>query len=135
MRKLFAVPAILGMIVLMSGCASVPESQTSSADVAVAKQTVKIYDVAPANSSPLDQISATSCDTREAATDQLIATTSQRGGNGMAQLSCKDEGFTMACFSSTTCTATALVVTEPPPRPVVPPAKPKPAKPKAKKKP
>lgn len=132
MRKLVVLLAMLGTIILLGGCASVSPPQIGSAELAVAKQTVKIYDVAPPNASPIEQLSATACEgTREAATDQLIALTSQRGGNGITQLSCRDEGISMACWSSAICTGTALVVTVPPPRPVAPP--PKPAKRKPKK--
>lgn len=135
MRKLITVTAVIGVIILMGGCASVQPPPIASTEVAIAKQNVKIYDAAPPNASPLEQISATACGTQEAATDQLIALTSQRGGNGIAQLSCKDEGFSLACLSSSTCTATALNVVEPPPPPPPPPkTKPKPkAKPKPKK--
>ena len=132
MRKLIAASAVLGVIMLIGGCASVSSPpQVGSTEVALAKQTVKIYDVAPPNASPLDQISATACDgPRGAAMDQLLALTSQRGGNGMTQLSCKSEGMSMACWSSETCTAMALNVPPPPPPPPVVPAKR--AKPKAK---
>jgi len=122
MRKLIAVPAVLAAIILIGGCASVQPPPIASTEVAIAKQTVKIYDLAPPNASPIEQMNATACGSQEAATDQLIALTSQRGGNGIAQLSCKDEGFSMACWSSaSTCTGTALVVTTPPP--VAPPPK------------
>ncbi len=133
MRKLISASAVFGAIFFTGGCASVPSSpEIASTDVAVAKQTVRIYDVAPPNASPIDQISATACDgTREAATDQVLKLASQRGGNGIAQLSCKSESMSMACWSSETCTATALNVPPPPPPTLVPAKR---VKPKAKAK-
>ena len=134
MRKLVVLLAMLGTIILLGGCASVSPPQIGSAELAVAKQTVKIYDVAPAYGNPIEQISATACDgTQEAATDKLMLLASQRGGNGIAQLSCKSEGMSFSCWSSSTCTATALNVVEPPPPPPPPPKKK--LKPKAKPKP
>lgn len=134
MRIGFLGPAVLATIMLVSGCASVPPPQTSSVDAAIARQNVKIYDAIPQYGTAIDQISATACNgTREAATDKLIALASQRGANGISQLSCTTEGISMACWSSATCTGTALTVTEPPPpKPVKPKGKPK-AKAKAKK--
>lgn len=124
MRKLIAGTAVLGAIILMGGCSSVPAPQTGSVDAAMARQTVKIYDVAPAYGNPIEQISATACNgTQEAATDKLMVLASQRGGNGITQLSCKSEGMSFSCWSSSTCTATALNVVEPPPPPPPPPKK------------
>jgi hypothetical protein len=134
MRKLIAVPAVLGAILLVSGCSSVPEQQLSSVDTATARQNVKIYDAIPPNGTPIEQLSATACNgTSEAATDRLIALTSQRGGNGIAQLSCTAEGISLACWSSAICTGMAINVVEPPPKPVAPPPKRAKPKPKAKK--
>ena len=131
MHKLIAASATLGAIIFIGGCASVPSSpQVGPSEAALAKQTVKIYDVAPPNASPLNQISASACDgPREAAVDKLLALTHQRGGNGITQLSCKSEGISMACWSSETCTAMALNVPPPPPPPVIPAKR---AKPKTK---
>ena len=140
MRKLISASAVFGAIFFTGGCASVPSSsqsvpsssQIASTEVAVATQTVKIYDVAPPNASPIDQVSATACNgTREAATDRVIALASQRGANGITQLSCKTEGISLACWSSATCTAVALNVPPPPPPPLV---RAKRVKPKAKAK-
>ena len=131
MRKLIAGPTILAIIGLVSGCASVPPPQTASMDMATARQNVKLYDVMPPYGSPIEQISATACNgTRERATDRLISITSQRSGNGLAQLSCTEEGISMACWSSATCTGMAINVVEPPPPPPPPPKR---AKRKAKK--
>ena len=130
MRKLIAGPAVLATIVLFSGCTSVPPPPPApSMDLVMARQNVKIYDVLPPYSTPIEQITATACDgTSEVATDQLISITSQRGGNGLVQLSCTEEGISMACWSSATCTGMAINVVEPPP-----PPPPKRAKRKAKK--
>jgi hypothetical protein len=131
MRKLIAGPTILAIIGLVSGCASVPPPQLDSTELAAARQNVKLYDEIPPNGSPIEQISATACNgTRERATDRLISITSQRGGNGLAQLSCTEEGISMACWSSATCTAMAINVVEPPPPPPPPPKR---VKRKAKK--
>jgi hypothetical protein len=131
MRKLIAGPTILAIIGLVSGCASVPPPELDSTELAAARQNVKLYDVMPPYGSPIEQISATACNgTRERATDRLISMTSQRGGNGLAQLSCTEEGISMACWSSATCTAMAINVVEPPPPPPPPPKR---AKRKAKK--
>jgi hypothetical protein len=145
MQKQFAVSVALVTTILMSGCtnlempqlgsastgtsqfgtASVSTPQSGSVEMALAKQTVKIYDVIPPNASPLGQLSATTCDgTREVATDKVIALTSQRGGNGITQLSCKEDGISWSCWKSVTCTATALNVPPPPPiRPAPPPTR------------
>jgi hypothetical protein len=131
MRKLIAGPTILAIIGLVSGCASVPPPEFDSTELAAARQNVKLYDEIPPNGSPIEQISATACNgTREAATDRLISITSQRGGNGLVQLSCTEEGISMACWSSATCTGMAINVVEPPPPPPPPPKR---AKRKAKK--
>jgi hypothetical protein len=131
MGKLIAGPAVIATIVVINGCTIFQPPETVSVETTTARQNVKLYDVIPPNGTPIEQISATACNgTREAATDKLIALTSQRGGNGIAQLLCSSEGFSFSCWSSTTCTATAInVVTPPPP----PPTLRKRAKPKAKK--
>jgi len=142
MQKLFPVSVVLVMTISMSGCANLqtPEfglasTETSqfgtasvpasgSVEMALAKQNVKIYDVAPPNASPLGQLSTTACDgTREVATDKLIAMTSQRGGNGIAQLSCKEEGISLYCWKSAACTGTALNIPPAPVRPIPPPTR------------
>jgi hypothetical protein len=131
MRKLIAGTTILVMIVLVSGCTSVQPPQDASMEMAGARQNVKLYDVMPPYGSPIEQISATACNgTRERATDRLISIASQRGGNGLVQLSCREEGISMACWSSATCTGMAINVVAPPPPPPPPPKR---AKPKAKK--
>ena len=95
--------------------------------LATARQNVKVYDAIPPNATPIDQISATACDgTQKVATDKLIALTSQRGGNGIAQLSCTSEGMSFSCWSSATCTAVALTVVGPPVVPIKPAKRPKP---------
>lgn len=135
MRNILIVPAIFGALLVVTGCASMPEAQVrNTTETDAAKQTVKIYDVAPPNASPIGLITATACDgTREAATDALMLQSMQRNGNGITQISCQNGGMTMACWSTTICTATALAVTEPPPRPVAPaPPQPTPKK-KAKR--
>jgi hypothetical protein len=120
MRKLIAGFAVVATIAILSGCTTVPSEQTVSAELAAARQNVKIYDVMPPNSTPIEQVTATECDgTREAATDKLLVLTSQRGGNGLAQLACKSEGFSFSftCMSSSTCTGAAIKVVQPPPPP------------------
>jgi hypothetical protein len=88
----------------------------------VTRQNVKIYDVMPPYSTPIEQITATACDgSREVATDRLIAITVQRRGNGLLGLACRSEGFSFSCWSSSTCTATAINVAPPPPPPPPPP--------------
>lgn len=146
MQKPFSVFVVFGATILISGCtnlqtpegslarteaslasteateygtASVQTPQSGSVEMALAKQNVQIYDVAPPNASPLGQLNATACDgTREVATDKLIVMASQRGGNGVAQLSCKEEGISWSCWKSATCTGTAINI---PPPPVIPP--------------
>jgi hypothetical protein len=130
MRKRIAGLAVLGMIAAVSGCTSVPSEQPTSAELVTARQSVKIYDVMPPNGTPIEQVTATECNgTREAATDKLIVLTSQRGGNGLAQLLCKSEGFSFSCLSSSICTGTAIKVVAPPP----PPPPKKLVKPKSKR--
>ena len=131
MRKLNAGLAVVGTIAVVTGCTTVPSEQPVSPELAMARQSVKIYDVMPQYGTPLGQISTTECNgTREAATDKLLVLTSQRGGNGLAQLICTSEGFSFSCFSSSTCTGMAIKVSEPPPPP--PPPK-KLVKPKPKR--
>lgn len=131
MRKLIVVPAIVAAFILSSACTNVRPPPADSMQLAATRQTIKIYDEIPPNGTPIEQITATACDApREVATDRLILLTSQRGGNAMTQLSCRDEGLSLACWSSATCTALALNVVEPPPPPVV---RPKRSKPNVKK--
>lgn len=143
MQRQFAIAMALVTFILISGCtnlqtpelssasvepsqigtASVPTPQLGSVEMALARQNVKIFDLAPPNAVPLEQLRATACDgTQEVATDKLIALTSQRGGNGITQLSCKEDGMSWSCWKSATCTATALNIPPPPPvRPAPPP--------------
>jgi hypothetical protein len=137
MRPLIPIATIFGTILLVGGCASVSAPpQIAPEEVALARQTVQIYDAMPQHASPLDQLSYTACDgTRATATNQLIAITAERGGNGLTQLSCRSEGMSFSCWSSTTCTGLALNVAPPPPPPPPPPkkhTKPKPKKPVAR---
>ena len=132
MRKLIAGPAIIGAIMGVSGCAVFQPPEPISPEMTAARQIVKIYDTAPANSSPIEQIDATACNgTRELATDKLLARASGLGANGLSQMSCRTGGFSFSCMSSETCIGTAIKVVEPPPQP---PPKLRGPKPKAKKK-
>jgi hypothetical protein len=136
MRMFIGVPMALGTIILIGGCstdqmqmqtteqtqAQAQAPQAGSVESAMARQQVTVYDTIPPNGAPLEQLTATACDgTRAAATDKLIAMASQRGGNGIAQVSCKDEGISWACWSSATCTGLALNVTIPPVKRAEPP--------------
>jgi hypothetical protein len=122
MRKRLVVPAVVGAFILVGACTNVQPPPVDSMQLASARQSVKIYDAMPPNGTPIEQITATSCDgTRQAATDRLIFLASQRGGNGITQLSCTDQGISMACWSSATCSALAVNVVEPPPPPPVAP--------------
>jgi hypothetical protein len=118
MRKLIAGPAILATIAVVSGCAIFQSPEPVSTEMIAARQNVKLYDVIPPNGAPIEQASATACNgTREEATDKLILIASQRGANGIAQLVCTSRGFSFSCFSSATCTGTAINVVAPPPPP------------------
>lgn len=121
MRKLVLVPVIVALFILSGACTNVRPPPVDSMQLAATKQTVKIYDAMPPYGTPIEQISATACEgTQEVATDRLLLLTNQRGGNGITQLSCRDQGISLACWSSVECTALAINVVEPPPPPVVP---------------
>ena len=131
MRKLIAGPAIIGAIMGVSGCAVFQPPEPISPEMTAARQIVKIYDTAPPNSSPIEQIDATACNgTRELATDMLLTKASELGANGVSQLICRTGGFSFSCMASETCIGTAIKVVEPPPPPKLkgPKTKPKPKK-------
>jgi hypothetical protein len=130
MRRLIAGATTLATIAVVSGCTSIPPEPPPVIDMTM-RQNVKIYDVLPPFSTPIEQIAATVCGgSREMATDRLVGITVQRGGNGLMGLACRTEGISFSCWSSITCTATAINVAPPPPPPPPPPRrhKPKPKK-------
>ena len=132
MRTIIVRPAVLGAIIVVSGCAVFQPPEPISPELTAARQIVKIYDTAPPNSSAIEQIDSTACNgTRELATDKLLTKASELGANGISQLSCRTGGFSFSCMSSETCIGTAIKVVEPPPQP---PPKLRGPKPKAKKK-
>lgn len=132
MHKRIGGPAILALTAVISGCAAFQSAEPVSPEMSLARQSVKIYDVMPSNATPIEQVSATACNgTREVATDRLLFKASERGANGITQLACTSEGFSFACFSSESCTGTAINVVAPPP---APPPQLRGPKPKAKKK-
>ncbi len=93
MRKLIAGATTLATIAVVSGCTSLPPPEPV-VDMTMARQNVKIYEVTPPFSTPIDQITAAACDgTREDATDRLLAITFQRGGNGLVGLACRNAGL------------------------------------------
>jgi hypothetical protein len=132
MRSVFVWVAILATTTVISGCTIFQPPEPISAELTAARQTVKIYDTTPPNSSPVEQIDATACNgTRELATDKLLTKASELGANGVSQLSCRTGGFSFSCMSSETCIGTAIKVVEPSPPPQLKRAK---TKPKPKKK-
>jgi hypothetical protein len=132
MRKLIAGPLVLASLLAVGGCAGLGSSPPPGPimEMTAARQNVKIYDVMPQYSTPIEQITATACDGTEAvATNRLLDITLQRGGNGLTGLACRSEGMSFSCWKSSTCTATAINVAPPPPPPPPPPrriVKPKP---------
>jgi hypothetical protein len=131
MRIPIAVPASIAAVFLVAGCTSFSPPEPPAADMIAARQTVKLYDTLPPYSTPIGEINTTACDGgREAAIDKLLVIASQRGGNGIANVSCASEGLSFSCWKSTACTATAINVAPPPPPPPPPPkrGKPKPKK-------
>jgi hypothetical protein len=118
MRKLIAGSVIFAAFTVVSGCAMLQSPDPITPEITLARQNVKIYDVMPANGTPIEQMNATACNgTQEAATDKLLIRVSQRGGNGIVQLVCTTGGFSFSCLSSVTCTGTAINVVAPPPPP------------------
>ncbi|MDP2409442.1 MAG: hypothetical protein Q8M26_04055 [Pseudolabrys sp.] len=110
----------LACALLLAGCASGPEP----AEVALTEPAanVIVYDIAPPNAQTLGPVQASACNgTREIATRQLQNLAARQGGNGLTQLVCRDEGFSLRCLSSTACTAVAVLVPPPQPPPAPPP--------------
>jgi hypothetical protein len=142
MRKLISGPAVIAAVIFIGGCTSLPPPQSAPMDLAIARQNVKIYDILPPYSTPIEQITASACakswqtpdeEVKGNAMDQLVSLTNQKGGNGLVLQSCRMEGWSFSCWSSAVCTATAIKVAPPPPPPPPPPPRHRKPKPKPKK--
>lgn len=112
-----------GIVVLgglsLSGCAGTLPRE--AAVPAGPPPNVAFYDVAPPGALPLGPIKVTVCDgTRPVVTRRILEAAAVKGGNGVTQLTCHNEGMSMACFSRWTCEGQAVNVLPPPPPPPPP---------------
>ena len=76
------------------------------------------YGVAPPGAVPLGSIKVRLCDgDRSTMTVRILEEAVRKGGNGVTQLTCRDQGISMACWHQPACEALAINVPPPPPPP------------------
>lgn len=117
MRTLFVAVACT---LLVSGCTSGGDRSFDAIASTEQTQNVITYDVAPPNAISLGPVTVTACNgTRDVAVRRIVTAAGGKGGNGITQLACHDQGMSFYCWSSVTCEASALNVPPPPPPPPV----------------